>query len=34
LLPSFFAGLTLVSGAVLLFSGATRALPNAHGDAA
>jgi phosphatidylglycerol lysyltransferase len=27
LLPSFFAGLTLVSGAVLLFSGATRALP-------
>ncbi len=28
LLPSFFAGLTLVSGAVLLFSGATRALPN------
>ena len=28
LLPSFFAGLTLVSGAVLLFSGATRALPD------
>ncbi|WP_343230005.1 bifunctional lysylphosphatidylglycerol flippase/synthetase MprF [Rhodanobacter sp. DHG33] len=28
LLPSFFAGLTLVSGAVLLFSGATRALPS------
>ena len=27
LLPSFFAGLTLVCGAVLLFSGATRALP-------
>ena len=27
LLPSFFAGLTMVSGAVLLFSGATRALP-------
>jgi phosphatidylglycerol lysyltransferase len=27
LLPSFFAGLTLLSGAVLLFSGATRALP-------
>ncbi len=27
LLPAFFAGLTLVSGAVLLFSGATRALP-------
>ena len=27
LLPSFFAGLTLVLGAVLLFSGATRALP-------
>jgi phosphatidylglycerol lysyltransferase len=27
LLPVFFAGLTLVSGAVLLFSGATRALP-------
>jgi phosphatidylglycerol lysyltransferase len=28
LLPSFFAGLTLVSGAVLLFSGATRGLPD------
>ncbi|MDE3072440.1 MAG: bifunctional lysylphosphatidylglycerol flippase/synthetase MprF [Pseudomonadota bacterium] len=28
LLPSFFAGLTMVSGAVLLFSGATRALPD------
>lgn len=27
LLPPFFAGLTLVSGAVLLFSGATSALP-------
>ena len=27
LLQSFFAGLTMVSGAVLLFSGATRALP-------
>ncbi len=27
LLPAFFGGLTLVSGAVLLFSGATRALP-------
>ncbi|HTV85362.1 MAG TPA: bifunctional lysylphosphatidylglycerol flippase/synthetase MprF [Dyella sp.] len=27
LLPPFFAGLTLVSGAVLLFSGATAALP-------
>ena len=27
LLPAFFAGLTLVSGAVLLFSGATHALP-------
>lgn len=27
LLPPFFAGLTLVSGAVLLFSGATQALP-------
>jgi len=27
LLPPFFAGLTLVSGAVLLFSSATRALP-------
>ena len=27
LLPSFFAGLTMVCGAVLLFSGATRALP-------
>ncbi len=27
LLPSFFAALTLVCGAVLLFSGATRALP-------
>ncbi|MEO8459915.1 MAG: lysylphosphatidylglycerol synthase domain-containing protein, partial [Dokdonella sp.] len=27
LLPSFYAGLTLVLGAVLLFSGATRALP-------
>lgn len=27
LLPPFFAGLTLVSGAVLLFSGATKALP-------
>ncbi|TAN05546.1 MAG: bifunctional lysylphosphatidylglycerol flippase/synthetase MprF [Rhodanobacteraceae bacterium] len=27
LLPSFFAGLTLVSGAVLLFSGAIKALP-------
>lgn len=28
LLPPFFAGLTLVSGAVLLFSGATHALPD------
>ncbi|HEX7370200.1 MAG TPA: lysylphosphatidylglycerol synthase domain-containing protein, partial [Rhodanobacteraceae bacterium] len=28
LLPPFFAGLTLVSGAVLLFSGATKALPD------
>ncbi len=28
LLPSFFAGLTLVSGVVLLFSGATRAVPD------
>ncbi len=28
LLPSFFVGLTLVSGAVLLFSGATKALPH------
>ncbi len=28
LLPSFFAGLTLVSGAVLLFSGATRGVPD------
>ncbi|MEO7071638.1 MAG: bifunctional lysylphosphatidylglycerol flippase/synthetase MprF [Rhodanobacter sp.] len=28
LLPSFFAGLTLVAGAVLLFSGATRGLPD------
>ncbi|WP_199099741.1 bifunctional lysylphosphatidylglycerol flippase/synthetase MprF [Dyella sp. ASV21] len=28
LLPPFFAGLTLVSGAVLLFSGATSALPS------
>ena len=27
LLPTFFAGLTMVSGAVLLFSGATHALP-------
>ncbi len=27
LLPPFFAGLTLVSGAILLFSGATQALP-------
>ncbi|HEU0277653.1 MAG TPA: bifunctional lysylphosphatidylglycerol flippase/synthetase MprF [Rhodanobacteraceae bacterium] len=28
LLPPFFAGLTLVSGAVLLFSGATKSLPD------
>ncbi|TAN06003.1 MAG: bifunctional lysylphosphatidylglycerol flippase/synthetase MprF [Rhodanobacteraceae bacterium] len=28
LLPPFFAGLTLISGAVLLFSGATKALPD------